>query len=92
MKNSYSKLRNSKLVSEKFEMQGYIKTMNLVDARTNFRMRCSITNNIKLNQRSNPVYAILCMLNSFGLVMSVAMWIVKATSCGVRAMPHSERD
>ena len=78
MKNSYSKLRNSKLVSEKFEMQGYIKTMNLVDARTNFRMRCSITNNIKLNQRSNPV--------------SVAMWIVKATSCGVRAMPHSERD
>ena len=85
MNNSYSKLRNSKLVSEQFEMQGYIKTMNLVDARTNFRMRCSITSNIKLNQRSNPVYA-------EQLVMSVAMWIVKATSCGVRAMPHSERD
>ena len=57
MLNCYSKLKNSKLVTENFEMQGYIKTMNLVDARMNFRIRCSIVNDIKFNQRSNPEYA-----------------------------------
>ena len=57
MLNCFSKLKNSKLVRENFEMQGYIKTMNLVDARMNFRIRCSIVNDIKLNQRSNPEYA-----------------------------------
>ena len=34
MNEKYSKLRNSKLMSEEFAMKEYIKTMNLTDART----------------------------------------------------------
>ena len=53
----FSKLKDSKLVAENFGMQDYLKEMNLVDARTNFRLRCSITNSVKMNQKSNPEYA-----------------------------------
>ena len=47
MNEKYSKLRNSKLMSEEFAMKEYIKTMNLTDARTNFRIRCSLLNQVK---------------------------------------------
>ena len=57
MNEKYSKLRNSKLMSEEFDMKEYIKTMNLSDARTNFRIRCSLLNQVKMNQRSQPTYA-----------------------------------
>ena len=57
MNEKYSKLRNSKLMSEEFAMKDYIKTMNLTDARTNFRIRCSLLNQVKMNQRSQPTYA-----------------------------------
>ena len=52
-----SKLKESKLVKEEFKVQDYIKEMNIVDARTNFRIRCSIMNTIKMNQKNNPDYA-----------------------------------
>ena len=38
MNEKYSKLRNSKLMSEEFAMKDYIKTMNLTDARTNLQI------------------------------------------------------
>ena len=52
-----SKLKESKLVNEEFKLQDYIKEMNIPDARTNFRIRCSIVNTIKMNQKNNPEYA-----------------------------------
>ena len=57
MNEKYSKLRNSKLMSEEFTIKDYIKTMNLTDARTNFRIRCSLLNQVKMNQRGQPTYA-----------------------------------
>ena len=53
----YSKLKASKLIDEKFGLKDYFKQMSLVDARTHFRLRCSITNTVKMNQKSNPEYA-----------------------------------
>ena len=44
-------------MSEEFTMKEYIKTMNLTDARTNFRIWCSLLNQVKMNQKSQPTYA-----------------------------------
>ena len=56
MMNGYSKLKNSKLIAEHLGMKDYVTKMTLSDARTNFRIRSSMVNNVKLNQRSNPEY------------------------------------
>ena len=51
--------------------------MNLIDSRTNFRIRCSLTNNIKMNQKSNPEFAKkLWLCNECGNVDSQShiMW------------------
>ena len=57
MADGYSKLKNRKLIEEHLVMKEYVTQMTLSDARTNFRIRCSLINQIKLNQRSNPDYA-----------------------------------
>jgi hypothetical protein len=51
-----SKLKNGPFKSENFEKKKYIDEMNLVDSRTNFRMRSNMLN-VKMNQKSNPTYA-----------------------------------
>jgi hypothetical protein len=56
MMNGYSKLKNSKLIEEHLGMKDCVTKMTLSDARTNFRIRSSMVNNVKLNQRSNPEY------------------------------------
>ena len=53
---NFSKLKDGPIKNESFEMQEYLKTMTLTDARTNFRLR-SKTSNVKMNQKSNPAYA-----------------------------------
>ena len=55
--SSYSKLKNSPLISETFETQSYVVNMKLEDARTKFRLRCSMLRNVKMNQKSNQVFA-----------------------------------
>ena len=57
MADGYSKLKNRKLIEEHLVMKEYVTQMTLSDARTNFWIRCSLINQIKLNQRSNPDYA-----------------------------------
>ena len=53
---NFSKLKDGPIQNESFEMQEYLKTMTLTDARMNFRLR-SKTSNVKMNQKSNPAYA-----------------------------------
>ena len=38
-------------------MKEYLVNMNLEDARTNFRIRSRMVRTIKMNQKSNPVFA-----------------------------------
>ena len=64
-------------MTENFEIKDYIKNMNLIDSRTNFRIRCSLTNNINMNQKSNPEFAKkLWLCNECGNVDSQShiMW------------------
>ena len=44
-------------MNENFETQNYIENMKMEDARTNFRLRCSMLRTIKMNQKSNEVFA-----------------------------------
>jgi hypothetical protein len=55
--DGYHKLKGSPILSETFEIKEYISKLSLVDARTNFRIRYSLLNNVKMNQKSNPEYA-----------------------------------
>ena len=55
--SSYSKLKNSPLIKENFETQSYVVNMKLEDARTKFRLRCSMLRNVKMNQKYNQVFA-----------------------------------
>ena len=53
---NYSKLKDGPMNSEQFGRQKYLSTMNLSDARMNFRLR-SKTTNVKMNQKSNKSHA-----------------------------------
>ena len=44
-------------MNENFENQNYIESIKLEDARTNFRLCCSMLRTIKMNQKSNEVFA-----------------------------------
>ena len=44
-------------MNENWETQSYIENMRLEDARTNFRLRCSMLRTVKMNQKSNAVFA-----------------------------------
>ena len=55
--SKYSKLKSSPLMNENWETQSYIENMRLEDARTNFRLRCSMLRTVKMNQKSNAVFA-----------------------------------
>ena len=55
--SNYSKLKSSPLMNENWETQSYIENMRLEDARTNFRLRCSMLRTVKMNQKSNAVFA-----------------------------------
>ena len=44
------------LIEEHLGMKDYVTKMTFSDARTNFRIRSSMVNNVKLNQISNPAY------------------------------------
>ena len=53
----YKKLKNSDLVNEEFSRKEYLKKLNIQQARTKFKFRCSMTQHVKMNQKSNPQYA-----------------------------------
>ena len=51
-----SKLKDGPLPKENFEKKEYLVSMNLSDARTNFRLR-SNTTDVKMNRKSDPTYS-----------------------------------
>ena len=53
----YKKLRNSELVNEDFGRKDYINNLDLLQARTMFKFRSSMTQHVKMNQKSNKSYA-----------------------------------
>ena len=53
----YKKLKNSELVNEEFSQKEYLRKLNIQQARTKFKFRCSMTQHVKMNQKSNPQYA-----------------------------------
>ena len=54
---TYSKLKEGPLSTEEFSIKEYLFNMNLEDARTNFRIRSKMIRTIKMNQKTNPVFA-----------------------------------
>ena len=43
--------------NEQFERKNYIRKLNLQQARTKFKYRCSMTQHVKMNQKNNQQYA-----------------------------------
>ena len=39
--------------NEQFERKNYIRKLNLQQARTKFKYRCSMTQHVKMNQKNN---------------------------------------
>ena len=56
IKEKYKKLKNSDLVNEKFSRREYLKKLNIQQARSKFKCRCSISQHVEMNQKSNPQY------------------------------------
>ena len=56
IKEKYKKLKNSELAKETFGRKSYLKDLNLQQARTKFKFRCSMTQHVKMNQKSNKMY------------------------------------
>ena len=52
----YKKLKHSELAQEDFGRKSYINNLNLQQARTKFKFRCSMTQHVKMNQKSNKTY------------------------------------
>ena len=52
----YKKLKHSELAKEDFGRKSYINNLNLQQARTKFKFRCSMTQHVKMNQKSNKAY------------------------------------
>ena len=57
IKEKYKKLRNSELVNKDFGRKDYINNLDLLQARTMFKFRSSMTQHVKMNQKSNKSYA-----------------------------------
>ena len=55
--NKYKKLKKSDLAREEFGRKDYLKNLSLQQARTNFKFRSSMTQHVKMNQKSNKEYA-----------------------------------
>ena len=53
----YKKLKNSELAKEEFGRKSYIRDLDLQQARTKFKFRTSMTQHVKMNQKSNEEYA-----------------------------------
>ena len=53
----YKKLKNSDLVNEESSRKEYLRKLSIQQARTKFKFRCSMTQHVKMNQKSNPQYA-----------------------------------
>ena len=46
-------MKNSKLAKEEFGRKSYIRDLDLQQARTKFKFRTSMTQHVKMNQKSN---------------------------------------
>ena len=57
IEEKYKKLKNSELVREDFGRKDYINNLDLLQARTMFKFRSSMTQHVKMNQKSNKAYA-----------------------------------
>ena len=57
IKEKYKKLEKSDLVKEEFGRKEYLKVLNIQQARTKFKFRCSMTQHVKMNQKGNEQYA-----------------------------------
>ena len=57
IKEKYKKLRNSELVNKDFGRKDYINNLDLLQARTMFKYCSSMTQHVKMNQKSNKSYA-----------------------------------
>ena len=55
--NGYKKLKNSKLISEKFETKEYVKNLTVEEARAVFKHRTSMTRYTKFNYKNDSLYA-----------------------------------
>ena len=55
--SKYKKLMKSELVEEEFGRKEYIGKLNLQQARTKFKFRSSMTQHVRMNQKSNKEYA-----------------------------------
>ena len=55
--NDYKKLKNSKLIGEKFETKDYIKDLTVEEARAAFKHRTSMTRYTKFNYKNDPLYS-----------------------------------
>ena len=49
-------MKNSELLNEDFERKDYINKLDLQQARTMFKYCSSITQHVKMNQKSNKAY------------------------------------
>ena len=56
IEEKYKKLKKSDLVNEEFDRKDYLKKLNIQQARTMFKFRCSLTQHVKMNQKSNEQY------------------------------------
>ena len=52
----YKKLKHSELAKESFGRKSYISDLNLQQARIKFKYRSSMTQHVKMNQKSNKAY------------------------------------
>ena len=57
IKEKCKMLKNPDLVNEEFSRKEYLKKLNIQQGRTKFKFRCSMTQHVKINQKSNPQYA-----------------------------------
>ena len=55
--SKYKKLMKSELVEEEFGRKEYIGKLNLQQARTKFKFRSSMTQHVRMNQKSNKEYS-----------------------------------
>ena len=53
----FNKLKNSKLINESFGIRKYVKDLTVVEARTMFKHRTSMTRYTKFNYKNDPIYA-----------------------------------
>ena len=57
MKKPYKKISHQEHVNEKFEVQPYLKTMNLSQARMRFKLKTGMTPTVQMNFPSSEEFA-----------------------------------